>query len=36
MNHNFFVMLLLWATSGVCLVLLMRRHRRRMDAGFDW
>jgi hypothetical protein len=36
MNHNFFSQVLMWATSGICLVLLMRRHRLRLDADFVW
>jgi hypothetical protein len=36
MNQNFYSLLLMWATSGVCLVLLMRRHRLRLEAGFVW
>jgi hypothetical protein len=36
MNHNFLWLLLMWDLSGICLVLLMRRHRLRHEAGFAW
>jgi hypothetical protein len=36
MNQNFYSLLGMWAMSGVCLVLLMRRHRLRLEAGFVW
>jgi hypothetical protein len=36
MNHKFLALLLIWDMSGVCLVLLMRRHRLRLEAGFVW
>jgi hypothetical protein len=36
MNHTFLSLLLMWDLSGVCLVLLMRRHRLRHEAGFVW
>jgi hypothetical protein len=36
MNHIFLSLLLMWDLAGVCLVLLMRRHRLRHEAGFAW
>jgi hypothetical protein len=35
MDHNFFS-LLLWNLAGICLVLVLRRHRLRLRAGFAW
>jgi hypothetical protein len=36
MNPNFPSLLLLWSMTGIFLVLLMRRHRMRLNAAFAW
>jgi hypothetical protein len=36
MNRIFFVLLETWSLAGICLVMLVRRHRLRLEAGFVW
>jgi hypothetical protein len=36
MDRVFFALLELWNMAGVCLVLLIRRHRKRLEAGYLW
>jgi hypothetical protein len=36
MNKTFLVLLEIWNMAGVCLVLLVRRHRKRLEAGYVW
>jgi len=36
MSQTFRLMLLTWNVAGIFLVLVVRRHRLRLDAGFIW
>jgi hypothetical protein len=36
MNSLFSSLLLMWNMAGISLVLLMRRHRLRLNVGFVW